>query len=78
MKSLSLFDWIAVIFAVVGGLNWGLVGLFNFNLVSTIFGTGTFFSKLVYIVVAVSAIFVLFIANRFNKFSQDNFQSSES
>jgi len=34
-------DLIALILVIVGGLNWGLVGLFDFNLVDTIFGKDT-------------------------------------
>ena len=51
---------IAYIILIIGGLNWGLVGIFNFNLVSTIFGAypavGTI---IVYVLVAVSAIWLI-------------------
>lgn len=51
---------IAYIILIVGGLNWGLVGIFNFNLVSTIFGVypavGTI---IVYVLVAISAIWLI-------------------
>lgn len=40
----------------VGGLNWGLIGLFNFNLVEMLFGTGML-ANLVYILVGVSAVY---------------------
>jgi uncharacterized membrane protein YuzA (DUF378 family) len=42
---------------IIGGLNWGLVGLFNYNLVDAIFGATSWFSRLIYILVGVSAIF---------------------
>ena len=42
---------------IIGGLNWGLVGLFNYNLVDAIFGTANWFTRLIYILVGVSAIF---------------------
>lgn len=45
---------------VVGGLNWGLVGLFNFNLVSLIFGSVPALEKLVYILVGLSALYLAF------------------
>ena len=50
-------DVVVTILLVVGGLNWGLVGLFGFDLVKTIFGDMTFLSRLVYILVGVSALF---------------------
>jgi len=49
---------LAVILLVVGGLNWGLIGLFQFNLVATLFGASSLISNIVYILVGVSAIYV--------------------
>ena len=49
-----------VVFAtllVVGGLNWGLVGLFDLNLVASIFGDGAALSRIVYAVVGLSALY---------------------
>ncbi len=56
MKALNILTLILVI---VGGLNWGLVGLFDFDLVATIFGTGSLPARLVYVVVGLSAIWQL-------------------
>lgn len=42
----------------VGGLNWGLVGLFDFNLVDTIFGVDSLLARVVYIVVGISALYL--------------------
>lgn len=41
---------------VIGGLNWGLIGAFNFSLVNEIFGNG-FLSDLIYVVVGVAAVY---------------------
>ena len=54
MKSL---DTIAAILLVIGGLNWGLVGLFNFDLVAAIFGSGAALSRIVYILVGLCAVY---------------------
>lgn len=61
MNNLSLLDWIAIILLVVGGINWGLIGLFNFDLVASILGIMTTWSRIVYTLVGVSAIWVLII-----------------
>ncbi|MBP1324929.1 uncharacterized membrane protein YuzA (DUF378 family) [Leucobacter exalbidus] len=45
---------------IVGGLNWGLVGAFQFNLVDAIFGEGSVGSNVVYIVVGIAAIITIF------------------
>jgi uncharacterized membrane protein YuzA (DUF378 family) len=44
---------------IVGGLNWGLVGLFDFDLVATLFGEMTLLSRLVYTLVGASALWQL-------------------
>lgn len=53
MKSL---DMIVAILLVVGGINWGLVGIFNFNLVAALFGT-SILASIVYILVGLSALY---------------------
>ena len=59
MKKLCVIDWIALILVIIGGLNWGLVGAFNFNLVTTIFGDMTLLSRVVYIVVGLAALYTI-------------------
>ncbi|HLI20821.1 MAG TPA: DUF378 domain-containing protein [Stellaceae bacterium] len=53
MKSLNL---VTLLLVIVGGLNWGLVGLFGFDLVAAIFGNGSLLARLVYVLVGASAI----------------------
>ena len=55
MKTLNV---IALVLVIVGGLNWGLVGLFNFDLVAAIFGNMSVLSRVVYSLVGVSAVVV--------------------
>ena len=47
---------ISLVISIIGCLNWGLVGIFNFNLVEFLFGDGTILTRLVYILVAISGI----------------------
>jgi len=54
MKNL---DVIVAALLIVGGLNWGLVGFLNFDLVATIFGSGAWLSRIVYVLVGLSAIY---------------------
>ncbi|MFA5722484.1 MAG: DUF378 domain-containing protein [Candidatus Paceibacterota bacterium] len=55
MKSLKN---IALILVIIGGLNWGLIGLLGFDLVAAIFGAMSLLSKIVYILVGLSAVYV--------------------
>jgi uncharacterized membrane protein YuzA (DUF378 family) len=47
---------VTLVLVIIGGVNWGLVGLFNIDLVAAIFGAGSLLSRLVYILVALSAL----------------------
>lgn len=55
----TTLDWIAYILVVVGGLNWGLVGFFRWDLVATIFGEMSSLSRIVYGLVGLAALYVL-------------------
>lgn len=51
---------IALILTIVGGINWGLVGVANFNLVNMLLGFAPMLERIVYIVVGLSAIYVAY------------------
>lgn len=53
MRTLNV---ITLVLLIVGGLNWGLVGLFNFDLVAALFGEMSLLSRIVYILVGLSAL----------------------
>ena len=59
MKKMNGLNWITMILIIIGGLNWGLVGFFNFDLVKTIFGDMTIISRIVYALVGLSAVYAL-------------------
>jgi len=62
MKALKLISQILII---VGGLNWGLIGLFSFDLVAAIFGEMSVLSRIVYTLVGISALYQLFTIQSF-------------
>lgn len=60
MVKIKMMDKIALFILLIGGLNWGLVGLFSFDLVAWIFGgSASVISRIVYIVVALSALWCI-------------------
>ena len=64
---MSIIQKIALVFTIIGGINWALVGIFNFNLVTWLFQEGSIVTRIVYIVVGICAVFniiALFIPNR--------------
>ncbi|MCW5938010.1 MAG: DUF378 domain-containing protein [Fimbriimonadaceae bacterium] len=56
MKTMNI---LTLVLLIVGGLNWGLVGAANFDLVATLFGAGTVLANIVYILVGLSALYQL-------------------
>lgn len=67
MNKLKALDVIALILIIVGGLNWGLVGAFKFDLVAAIFGEMSAVARIVYILVGLSAIYTLAMLNKLAK-----------
>ncbi len=59
-STLSALDWVAMILMIVGGLNWGLVGAFEFNLVTALFGEGTALTRLVYVLVGLASLYGIY------------------
>lgn len=58
-RTLSTVDWIALVLLVVGGINWGLIGLFGFDLVASLFGEMSAFTRIVYTLVGIAAVYCI-------------------
>ena len=53
---MKILNVLTLVLVIVGGLNWGLVGLFGFDLVAALFGAASIMSRLVYVLVGLSAV----------------------
>lgn len=58
-------DWIAIVLTIIGAVNWGLIGLFSFDLVAFLFGTMTMLSKIVYTLVGISGLYLIYTVSKF-------------
>ncbi len=67
MERFSSLEYLIVIIAIIGTLNWGLVGLFHFDLVAAIFGNMTLMSRTVYTLVGISGIGLIYVLFREQK-----------
>lgn len=54
--SVSVLQKIALVVTIIGAINWGLIGLFDFNLVATLFGDGTWFERTIYTIVGITGL----------------------
>lgn len=64
MKKFNGIDWLTLILLIIGGINWGLIGFFNTNLVGSLFGDMSTVSRVIYATVGLSALYMLFATNK--------------
>jgi len=64
---MNTLEWIAMVLIIIGGLNWGLVGFFKFDLVAAIFGDMSAFSRIVYALVGLGALYSIYGAYKMSK-----------
>ncbi len=69
---MKLTSIIAFILVIVGALNWLLIGLFDFNLVATIFGPISFISRTIYTLVGIASLWIIFFIFAFRPFKNVN------
>ena len=62
MAKMSTLDWIALILVVIGALNWGLYGLMKMDLVAVLLGGIPILATLVYVIVALSGLWLIYNA----------------
>lgn len=61
MGKMKWYDWTAVVLLIVGGINWGLVGAFSYNLVESIFASIPYAVNVIYSAVGISALYSLYV-----------------
>ena len=75
---MNFLRYTTFILALIGALNWGLVGLFRFDLVSALFGDMTIMSRIIYSLIGLSAIISAFTikdCNRLHERCNDEYGS---
>jgi uncharacterized protein len=70
MRRLNGLDGLALILAIIGAINWGLIGFFNYNLVDAIFGTGSGIARVIYALVGLSGLYLAFASPMFGRISR--------
>ena len=65
MGKFKALDWLAIILTIIGGISWGLVGLFGFDLVASLFGMMAVLSRVIYVVVGLAALYMVALAPKF-------------
>ena len=60
----NIVDWIALVLVIVGGINWGLVGFFDWKLVNAIFGSA---DRIIYAIVGIAALYSVYSLSKAKK-----------
>lgn len=58
------FDYTALTIVIIGAINWGLIGFFDFNLVNFLFGDLTWLSRVIYAAVGIAGLYLLTLYGR--------------
>ena len=64
---MKIINYTALTLVIIGALNWLLVGLFQFNLVDTLFGAGSVLSRIVYVIVGVAGLWSIALYSKLNE-----------
>ncbi len=59
-------DYLVLLLVIIGAINWGLIGFFQFNLVSFLFGEMTLLSRIVYAIVGIAGLYMISMFGRIN------------
>ena len=62
-------DYTTLTLIIIGAINWGLIGFFNFNLVAILFGQFTWLTRIVYSLVGLSGLYQISVYGRIRDFS---------
>ncbi|NHZ91246.1 DUF378 domain-containing protein [Massilia sp. CCM 8733] len=60
----STLDWVAMVLMIVGGINWGVVGAFDLDLVAALFGERSTWSRLVYALVGIASLYGIYLLSK--------------
>ena len=64
MAEKNVLDWISLVLVIIGSINWGLVGLFNWNLVEVLLGSIPILVKIVYILVGIAGLYTIYYISK--------------
>lgn len=64
------FDYFALTVAIIGAINWGLIGFFKFDLVAFLFGDLTILSRIVYAIVGICGLYLISVYGRITSFNE--------
>ncbi len=68
---MRILDTISLLLVIIGAVNWGLIGFFDYNLVSALFGEMTAFTRVIYALVGIAGLYALSFLGRDRNYDRD-------
>ncbi len=65
-------DYTVLVIAIIGAINWGLIGFFNFDLVAFLFGNMTWFSRIIYAIVGIVGLYLISYFGRIGSMGRES------
>ncbi|WP_434311774.1 DUF378 domain-containing protein [Hominifimenecus sp. rT4P-3] len=65
-------DYTILTIAIIGAINWGLIGIFRFDLVATLFGSMSWLSRVIYIAVGLAGLYLISLYGRVRQNSSES------
>lgn len=66
MTKFNMLDWTTLTILVIGGLNWGILGFFQHDIIASLFGGMSVVSRIIYAIVGLSALYFIVSASKIN------------
>lgn len=63
-RRIGAIDWLALVVMIMGGINWGIVGVMNIDLVAAVFGDGTTAARAAYGLVGLAALYSIYTVTK--------------
>ena len=67
MRKFNVVEWVVFVLVIVGALNWGFVGFFNFNFVDQIFGNMEMVARVIYDLVGVAGVYLIYLVFKWHQ-----------
>ncbi len=64
VKGKSAWDWIAIVLVIIGGLNLGILGLFNVDVIGKIFESVEVVARIIYVLIGLAALYMIYFATK--------------
>jgi len=58
MKKMGVLCCVAAVLVIIGGLSWGIIGIFGYNVVEAVFGAGSVLTRIVYVAIGLAALYM--------------------